>query len=81
MVNRIGDLGFLLGMFALFSVAGTLSIDGLREKAAEGLFSPGLATAACLLLFVGATGKSAQIPALRLAADAMMRRATSQSAA
>ncbi|RME20242.1 MAG: NADH-quinone oxidoreductase subunit L, partial [Deltaproteobacteria bacterium] len=70
-VNRIGDLGFLLGMFVLFGAAGTLSVDGLRQAAESGAISAGLATAACLLLFVGATGKSAQIPLYVWLPDAM----------
>jgi len=70
-VNRIGDLGFLIGMFALFGATGTLSIDGLSQGAAGGLITPGLATAACILLFIGATGKSAQIPLYVWLPDAM----------
>ncbi|HUU00463.1 MAG TPA: NADH-quinone oxidoreductase subunit L [Myxococcota bacterium] len=70
-VNRIGDLGFLIGMFALFGATGTLSIDGLSQGAAGGLVTPGLATAACILLFIGATGKSAQIPLYVWLPDAM----------
>jgi len=70
-VNRIGDLGFLVGMFILFGAVGSLSIDGLREGAAAGRIGTGVATAACLLLFVGATGKSAQIPLYVWLPDAM----------
>jgi NADH-quinone oxidoreductase subunit L len=70
-VNRIGDLGFLVGMFILFGAVGSLSIDGLREGAAAGNITAGVATAACLLLFVGATGKSAQIPLYVWLPDAM----------
>ena len=70
-VNRIGDLGFLIGMFVLFSAVGTLSIDGLKSAADQGLVTPALATAACVLLFVGATGKSAQIPLYVWLPDAM----------
>jgi len=70
-VNRIGDLGFLLGMFILFGAAGTLSVDGLRQAADGGMISAGVATAACLFLFVGATGKSAQIPLYVWLPDAM----------
>jgi len=70
-VNRIGDLGFLLGMFILFGAAGTLSVDGLRQAADSGLLSTGVLTAACILLFVGACGKSAQIPLYVWLPDAM----------
>ncbi len=70
-VNRIGDLGFLIGMFLLFGAVGSLSIDDLRAGTAQGLIAPGLATAACLFLFLGATGKSAQIPLYVWLPDAM----------
>ena len=70
-VNRIGDLGFLLGMFVLFGAAGSLSIDGLRQAAENGEITTALATVACLLLFVGAAGKSAQIPLYVWLPDAM----------
>ena len=71
-VNRIGDFGFLLGMFGLFSLFGTLDFDGVFSVAASdpARFGPGL-TAVCLLLFVGATGKSAQIPLHVWLPDAM----------
>jgi len=70
-VNRIGDLGFLIGMFILFSVAGTLSVDGLKDSAAQGFITPAIATIACILLFFGACGKSAQIPLYVWLPDAM----------
>ena len=68
-VNRIGDFGFLLGMFMLFTVTGTLQYQRMFAVAPH-LFLAGGAviTVATLLLFLGATGKSAQLPALRLAA-------------
>ena len=64
-VNRIGDFGFLLGMFLLVTtLAGhgvwTLKYSELQANAH--LLGPCLATAITLLFFVGATGKSAQIP-------------------
>jgi NADH-quinone oxidoreductase subunit L len=72
-VNRIGDLGFLLGMFLLFQTYHTLDFVQLRE--AVGSASPELAfgffTVVTLLLFVGATGKSAQIPLFVWLPDAM----------
>ncbi|HSE62577.1 MAG TPA: NADH-quinone oxidoreductase subunit L [Thermoanaerobaculia bacterium] len=71
-VNRIGDFGFLLGMFGLFSLFGTLDFDGVFSRAASdpARFGPGL-TVVCLLLFVGATGKSAQVPLHVWLPDAM----------
>ncbi len=67
--NRIGDAGFLLAMFVLFGVAGTLSISELQAR--QNLFGPGVATAICLLLMVGAAGKSAQLPLFVWLPDAM----------
>jgi NADH-quinone oxidoreductase subunit L len=71
-VNRIGDFGFLLGMFGVFSLFGTLDFDGVFTRAAADptRFAPGL-TVVCLLLFVGAMGKSAQIPLHVWLPDAM----------
>ncbi|MGH7858214.1 MAG: NADH-quinone oxidoreductase subunit L, partial [Candidatus Binatia bacterium] len=73
-VNRIGDAGFLLGLMLLFWSLGrdgvwSLDFSGLRDNAH--LLSTGVATAAALLLFVGATGKSAQIPLYVWLPDAM----------
>jgi NADH-quinone oxidoreductase subunit L len=71
-VNRIGDFGFLLGVFGLFALFGTLDFDAVFSSAAAdpGRFAPGL-TAVCLLLFVGAMGKSAQFPLHVWLPDAM----------
>ncbi len=71
-VNRIGDFGFLLGMFGVFSLFGTLDFDAVFTSAAAdpGRFTPGL-TLVCLLLFVGAMGKSAQFPLHVWLPDAM----------
>lgn len=72
-VNRIGDLGFLLGMFLIFMHFSTLDFVELRT--AMGSLSVeagfGLLTIITLLLFVGATGKSAQIPLFVWLPDAM----------
>lgn len=68
-VNRIGDLGFLIGIFLIYTTFGTLDFDRVFG-AAHGL-PRGLATAIPLLLFVGATGKSAQIPLYVWLPDAM----------
>ncbi|MBI1930737.1 NADH-quinone oxidoreductase subunit L, partial [Candidatus Poribacteria bacterium] len=74
-VNRIGDFGFLLGMFTLFSAFGTLEFNTIFEHAASGTFTQvfGASTLviATLLLFVGAVGKSAQIPLYVWLPDAM----------
>ena len=71
-VNRIGDFGFLLGMFGVFSLFGTLDFDSVFTNAAAdpGRYAPGL-TAVCLLLFLGAVGKSAQVPLHVWLPDAM----------
>ena len=68
-VNRIGDAGFLLGILLLATTAGSLQFD--RLAAASGGMAPGLLTAATLLLFAGATGKSAQLPLYVWLPDAM----------
>ncbi|MFQ5651659.1 MAG: NADH-quinone oxidoreductase subunit L [bacterium] len=69
-VNRIGDFGFLLGLFLIFAHFGSLSFDGVFSQA-QTVLTTGLATAICLLLFVGAAGKSAQIPLYVWLPDAM----------
>ena len=79
-VNRIGDFAFILGMFLIFSAAGTLNVVELQGKIGElmGIWSPlgqkmavSVAAVAGLLLLVGATGKSAQIPLFVWLPDAM----------
>ncbi len=69
-VNRIGDYGFTLGMLLLFAVYGTLRYDSIFSQAAHGVGTWVLG-AATLLLFAGATGKSAQIPLYVWLPDAM----------
>ena len=71
-VNRIGDFGFLLGMFGVFSLFGTLDFEAVFTRAAAdpGRYAPGLALV-CLLLFLGAMGKSAQFPLHVWLPDAM----------
>ena len=71
-VNRIGDFGFLIGMFIVFWSVGSLDFVTVSRMAPE-VFAAGggLITAACLLLFLGATGKSAQIPLYVWLPDAM----------
>ncbi len=70
-VNRIGDFGFVLGIALLFWGIGDTGMDylSLRENAAG--LTPAVGLAICLLLFLGATGKSAQIPLYVWLPDAM----------
>jgi NADH-quinone oxidoreductase subunit L len=72
-VNRIGDAGFLLGMFTLVWYLGSFRYIDINAAARSGHFLIGdpILTAAALLLFVGATGKSAQIPLYVWLPDAM----------
>jgi len=71
-VNRIGDLGLILGMCLLFAYSGTLRYDELfiSGRAIGGLPTD-VATAIGILLFIGAMGKSAQIPLHTWLPDAM----------
>jgi NADH-quinone oxidoreductase subunit L len=71
-VNRIGDFGFLIAMFMIFATFGSLSFSDVFPRAAA-MFNSGDATivAITLLLFLGATGKSAQIPLFIWLPDAM----------
>jgi NADH-quinone oxidoreductase subunit L len=69
--NRVGDLGFLLGTGLLISALGTVDIAAIATAVEAGSLAKGLATAAALLLFLGATGKSAQIPLYTWLPDAM----------
>ena len=76
-VNRVGDFGFLLGMFLIFVTFGSLSYTELFPKVLH-MYEHGLLPmnspvmiAICLLLFLGATGKSAQIPLYVWLPDAM----------
>ncbi|HEX3326242.1 MAG TPA: NADH-quinone oxidoreductase subunit L [Actinomycetota bacterium] len=84
LVNRVGDFAFLIGIFVLAKAASTLSIPLINAAATKGLLSQtqklfgpgpylpaGIATVAALLLFAGATGKSAQIPLYVWLPDAM----------
>ncbi|HWY38511.1 MAG TPA: NADH-quinone oxidoreductase subunit L, partial [Bacteroidia bacterium] len=67
-MNRIGDLGFLLGIFLIFVTYGSISFNEVFGK----VTSPGATnTAIALLLFIGAMGKSAQIPLYTWLPDAM----------
>ena len=72
-VNRIGDAGFLLGMFFIAWYLGSLRYVDVNHLARSGHFQIGdpIITAATLLLFVGACGKSAQLPLYVWLPDAM----------
>ncbi len=71
-VNRIGDFGFAIAVFLIFSTFGTLDYAGVFAAAPEKLSAGGaVVTAITLLLFLGATGKSAQIPLYTWLPDAM----------
>ena len=81
-VNRVGDLGFLLGIFALFMVMNQNGQGSFNYREIASWFnsasnagiiagSAGLLSAACILIFVGCTGKSAQIPLVTWLPDAM----------
>jgi NADH-quinone oxidoreductase subunit L len=72
-VNRIGDAGFILGLFLMLSTLGTIQFTELGPAIAAGHFEmgDGALTAIALLLFVGATGKSAQLPLYVWLPDAM----------
>ena len=69
--NRVGDFGFLLGTGLLVYALGTVDIAGISAAVEGGMLAKGTATAAALLLFLGATGKSAQIPLYTWLPDAM----------
>jgi NADH-quinone oxidoreductase subunit L len=78
-VNRVGDFGFALGIFATFVIFGSLDFDtvfqAVPSKIGETLhflsWNPNALTVACLLLFVGAMGKSAQLGLHTWLPDAM----------
>jgi len=70
-VNRIGDFGFLLAMFLLVAHYGTLDFNTIFASIAASPLTGGIFTAIALLLVLGATGKSAQIPLYIWLPDAM----------
>ncbi len=73
-MNRVGDWGFLMGLFACVAMFGTVDFGKMFSAAAATpatYAAGGLVTFACLALFVGATGKSAQIPLYVWLPDAM----------
>jgi NADH-quinone oxidoreductase subunit L len=68
-MNRIGDLGFLLGIILIFVTYGSISYSEVFNNA--GIASSSTVTAIALLLFIGAMGKSAQLPLYTWLPDAM----------
>jgi NADH-quinone oxidoreductase subunit L len=70
-VNRIGDAGFMLGIFFILLHIGSAEFAAVNHAVEAGEFTQGLATLIALLLFVGAIGKSAQIPLYVWLPDAM----------
>jgi NADH-quinone oxidoreductase subunit L len=70
-VNRIGDFGFLVAMFMLFANLGVLDFVGVSAKAVDLGAGSALVTTICLFMFLGCTGKSAQIPLYIWLPDAM----------
>jgi NADH-quinone oxidoreductase subunit L len=70
-MNRIGDLGFLLGIFLIYITFHSLDYGTVISQALAGSPGEGVMVAITLLLFVGAMGKSAQIPLYTWLPDAM----------
>lgn len=70
-MNRIGDLGFLLALFFIISAFGTVEFDGVLGQAASLGSGDSTLLVITMLLFVAATGKSAQIPLFTWLPDAM----------
>jgi NADH-quinone oxidoreductase subunit L len=71
-VNRIGDFGFLIGIFLLLANFGTLTFTEIAAKLATSpAWTAGVLTTICLCLLIGAAGKSAQLPLYVWLPDAM----------
>ena len=70
-MNRIGDLGFLLGVFLIISTFGSVSFAEIFPKAQGMISGDATLTLITILLFIGATGKSAQLPLFTWLPDAM----------
>ncbi|QDA59574.1 NADH-quinone oxidoreductase subunit L [Hymenobacter jejuensis] len=70
-INRIGDLGFLLGIFLIYLTFDSVQYAEVFQKASQLQVGTGVVTAITLLLFVGAMGKSAQLPLYTWLPDAM----------
>jgi NADH-quinone oxidoreductase subunit L len=69
--NRVGDWGMLVAMFMAFAAVGTLSYEGINHAAENGSLAAVTATGIAMMLFVGACGKSAQLPLFIWLPDAM----------
>jgi NADH-quinone oxidoreductase subunit L len=69
--NRVGDWGMMVAMFLAFSAVGTLSYAGINAAAEGGKLAAVTATGIAMMLFVGACGKSAQLPLYIWLPDAM----------
>ncbi|MCK6618991.1 MAG: NADH-quinone oxidoreductase subunit L [Calditrichaceae bacterium] len=70
LVNRVGDFGFAIGIFIIFTTIGTITYAEIFSRT-EQLVAAGVVTTATLLLFMGACGKSAQFPLYIWLPDAM----------
>jgi NADH-quinone oxidoreductase subunit L len=70
-MNRIGDLGFLIGIFILGHLFGTLEFLEIKALLGKDVITPSLLSIAALCLFIGACGKSAQLPLATWLPDAM----------
>ena len=69
--NRVGDVGFMIAMFLTFEAVGSLNYDVLNHAAQGGQLAQSTANGIAALLFVGAVGKSAQLPLYLWLPDAM----------
>jgi NADH-quinone oxidoreductase subunit L len=69
--NRVGDFGFMIAMFVAFQAVGSVSYEVLNHSAESGTITRTAATAIAALLFLGAVGKSAQLPLYFWLPDAM----------
>ena len=70
-MNRIGDLGLLLGILMIYTTTQSVTFETIFQAENLAKFTPQVITAATLLLFIGAIGKSAQIPLYTWLPDAM----------
>jgi len=70
-MNRIGDWGFMIGMITSFLVFGTMNFVEIFDRVAKDPPAQGVLSLICLAFFLGATGKSAQLPLYSWLPDAM----------
>ncbi|MFT5465327.1 MAG: NADH-quinone oxidoreductase subunit L [Verrucomicrobiales bacterium] len=71
LVNRIGDFGFMIGILMIWSLTGAISFSGIESALAVNPYAVPVLTGATLLIFLGAVGKSAQMPLHVWLPDAM----------